>query len=164
MAKHLQPRDFRVATSIRHIFSIPVLLISLSCSLNLPSSMASTRSQEYPSIPVFSSSSMPPLPVETGTGNPLSDLTDECFKIVSGVLTPMYVFGGKVPGFHELLYRVFLKSYTTHKDTLELFKMPPLQNTVPSFIYDQGRNRGFVVNITMQGVCDVYKLPVVSFV
>jgi len=105
---------------------------------------------------------MPQIPPKPATESPYN-LTDDCQKIVIRILDQMYVGGGKVPEINELQYRVFLKSYTTHNDTLELLKIPLLRNAVPTFIYDQGKNRGFVVKITLQEVCDVYKLPAVSF-
>ncbi|KAF2427850.1 hypothetical protein EJ08DRAFT_720092 [Tothia fuscella] len=72
------------------------------------------------------------------------------------------MFGGKVPTINELQYRVYLKSYATHNDTLQLLQSPLLHDTPPVYVYDRGRNRGFVVNITLQQVCDVYKLPIVN--
>jgi hypothetical protein len=105
---------------------------------------------------------MRPIPPTPATENPYN-LTDECTQIVTGVLVPVYAGGGKTPEIKELRYRVFLKSYTTQNDTLNLLQIPLLRNVGPIYIYDQGKNRGFVVKVTIQEVCDIYKLPAVSF-
>jgi hypothetical protein len=60
------------------------------------------------------------------------------------------------------LYRVRLKVFTTHADTLDILKMPSLQGVVPRTIYNKEKNRGFTANITDEQICELYQLPTVT--
>jgi len=56
-------------------------------------------------------------------------------------------------------YRVYLKPFTTEKDTMEVLQIPSLKSLVPTTIFDLEKNRGFRANLTFQQACDVYQLP-----
>jgi hypothetical protein len=73
------------------------------------------------------------------------------------------LFGGFFGGFKtpNSTFRVHLKPFTTHSDTLEILKMPFLQGVIPTTIYDQGKNRGFIARLSDEQLCNTYKLPVV---
>jgi hypothetical protein len=162
MAQRLQPRSLGDATSIRLSLPILFLLSTLSSSLVLP--RASRSIKPHATL----STSNPPsrfghaLSSNLVTDN-LSDInvTAECQPIFVGTVWPVYFGGGKMPALNELQYRVFLKTYATHNDTLEVLKTPLLKNIVPSTIYDHPAHKGFVIKISPQEVCDIYKLPIV---
>jgi hypothetical protein len=61
-----------------------------------------------------------------------------------------------------LRYCIYLKSYAAHNDTLELLRTPLLQDLKPTMIFDQEKNRGFVMRLEFQQVCDIYNIPIVS--
>jgi len=56
-------------------------------------------------------------------------------------------------------YRVYLKPFTTQKDTMEILQMLSLKSLVPTTIFDMEKNRGFRAHLTLQQACDVYQLP-----
>jgi hypothetical protein len=63
---------------------------------------------------------------------------------------------------NDTLYRVILKLFTTHNDTLDVLKLPSLRGLEPMTIYNQEKNRGFTARLTMEQICEIYYLPIVS--
>jgi len=60
------------------------------------------------------------------------------------------------------IYRVRLKLFTTHKDTLEILAMPAMADVTPIAIFDKDKHRGFTANLSKEQVCELYHLPTVS--
>jgi hypothetical protein len=52
-------------------------------------------------------------------------------------------------------YRVFLKPFASHADTLEILKMPRLRAVVPTTMFDQAKDRGFIAKLTDEQLCDI---------
>jgi hypothetical protein len=99
----------------------------------------------------------------------------ECGTLINGLSTPSPMFplysgqngiwelmqnGGKLNRMNWV-YRVHLKTFTTHANTLEILKMPPFQDIAPVKIYDQGNHRGFEAKLSDEQICELYKLPMV---
>lgn len=96
----------------------------------------------------------------------LNNLTEECLQINAPMLfISMFTFSELGPRPEVLstdhMYRVHLKAFTSHSDTLEILKRPSLRSIVPTAVYNQGKDRGFVANLTYEQVCEIYKLPTV---
>lgn len=60
------------------------------------------------------------------------------------------------------IYRVRLKLFTTHKDTLEILAMPAMADVTPIAIFDKDKHRGFTANLSKEQVCELYHLPTVT--
>jgi hypothetical protein len=92
-----------------------------------------------------------------------SKLSMDCQKIhVSMLGWTILLFGSKTADpmtMKDRDYRVYLKPFTTQKDTMEILQMPSLKSLVPTKIFDLEKNRGFRANLTLQQACDVYQLP-----
>jgi hypothetical protein len=160
MAQRVQPRSPRHASLIRVSLSLLLHLSTLSSSLDLPNTIRSIKPLETLDTPIFPSRFRHALSSSPVIDNPFN-LTLECLQIVPNITWTNYAGGGKTPAIDELEYRVFLKTYATQNDTLEVLKTPLLKNVVPLKIYDQATHKGFVVKMSYQEVCDVYKLPIV---
>ena len=159
MAAHSMPSIHIYATLIYLILAIVFLLSSVGSSFDLPNLRPSTLQRALISLKSRSLQTLP-----TSANEPSFNVTDDCFEILNNVVVGYVMNGGgrtKEENFRDR-YRVFLKLYATHKDTLQLLKTQPLKNAVPLMIYDQGKDRGIAVQLSLQQVCDVYRLPMVG--
>jgi hypothetical protein len=97
-----------------------------------------------------------------------SQLSLDCKKILSPILAwTMFLYSSKPTNPMEMKdgdYRVYLKPFTTQKDTMEILQMPFLKNLMPTAIFDQEKNRGFRANLTHQQACDLYQHPNVCLI
>lgn len=97
-----------------------------------------------------------------------SILSLDCQKIhVTMLGWTIMLFGSKMADpfrMKDRNYRVYLKPFTTQRDTMEILQMPSLKSLVPTTIFDQEKNRGFRANLTLQQACDVYQLPNVCLI
>jgi hypothetical protein len=97
-----------------------------------------------------------------------SKLSLDCQKIHAPMLGwTVFLFGSNTADPMKMKdrdYRVYLKPFTTQKDTIEILQMPFLKSLVPTTIFDQEKNRGFRANLTLQQACDVYQLPNVRLI
>jgi len=97
-----------------------------------------------------------------------SELSLDCQKIHVIMLGwNIMLFGSKIADplrMKDRDYRVYLKPFTTQKDTMEILQMSFLKTLVPTTIFDLKKNRGFRANLTLQQVCDVYQLPNVCLI
>jgi hypothetical protein len=64
---------------------------------------------------------------------------------------PILIFVG--PRNKDTSFRVVLKPFATHSDTLELLQLPPLRNVTPIAIFDQEKDRGFLAKLTEDQLC-----------
>jgi hypothetical protein len=92
-----------------------------------------------------------------------SKLSLDCLKILAPMLGWTILLLGPNTADPMMMkdrdYRVYLKPFTTQKDTIEILQMPFLKSLVPTTIFDLEKNRGFRANLTLQQACDVYQLP-----
>ena len=59
-------------------------------------------------------------------------------------------------------YRIRLKLFTTHKDTLEILAMPAFATVRPIAIFDKDKHRGFTADLSEEQICELYHLPNVT--
>jgi hypothetical protein len=59
-------------------------------------------------------------------------------------------------------YRVRLKLFTTHSNTLELLTMPAIVGITPIAIFDKDKHRGFTADLSKEQVCELYHRPTVT--
>jgi hypothetical protein len=162
MAQLWKLRSFIDATSIHFSLSILSLISSLSTSSHVHSLPKTINAEESSSTPISSSRLVHSVALSPATDYTMN-VTDECRPLFNAIIWPIYMGGGKTPEFSELQYRVYLKAYATHHDTLEFLKTPLLRNVEPIEIYDRGRNRGFKAKLSGQQMCDIYALPIVCY-
>jgi hypothetical protein len=87
-----------------------------------------------------------------------SNLTEDCARI-HNVLRREFLFLNKTKG--DISYRVRLKLFTVHQDTLDILKMPAFANVKPMAIFNKDKHRGFTSKLTKEQVCELYYLPTV---
>jgi hypothetical protein len=86
------------------------------------------------------------------------NLTEDCARI-HNVLRREFLFLNKSKG--DISYRVRLKLFTVHQDTLDILKMPAFANIEPMAIFNKDKHRGFTAELTKKQVCELYHLPIV---
>jgi hypothetical protein len=64
---------------------------------------------------------------------------------------PLFMFSGRRN--KDTSFRVVLKPFATHSNTLGLLQLPPLRNVTPIAILDQEKDRGFIAKLTEGQLC-----------
>jgi len=87
------------------------------------------------------------------------NLTEDCSKIHDTLLQTFFITYriAKVT-----TYRVRLKRFTTHKDTLEILARPAFVDVTPIAIFDKDKHRGFTAELSKEKICELYHLSTVS--
>jgi hypothetical protein len=88
-----------------------------------------------------------------------NNLTDDCSKIHDSLSQTFFITYSVAK---ITAYRVRLKRFTTHEDTLEVLARPALADVTPMAIFDKDKHRGFTASLSKSQVCELYHLPTVS--
>jgi hypothetical protein len=64
---------------------------------------------------------------------------------------PLFIFSGRRN--KDTSFRVVLKPFAAHSDTLGLLQLPPLRNVTPIAILNQEKDRGFIAKLTEGQLC-----------
>lgn len=97
--------------------------------------------------------------VGPATLNETHNLSEDCIRIHNDL---KHNFVSSYEPLDVVPYRVRLKLFTTHKDTLEILTMPAFANIKPIAIFNKDKHRGFTADFSKQQICDLYHLPAVS--
>lgn len=98
------------------------------------------------------------VPQNVGPATPGANLTEDCNRIHESL--QMFFITSLKPTVTA--YRVRLKRFTTHKDTLETLARPAMADVTPMAIFDKDKHRGFTATLSKNQVCELYHLPTVS--
>jgi hypothetical protein len=80
--------------------------------------------------------------------------TSDCVRTLSPMdnfFDPILIHVGRRN--KDTSFRVVLKSFATHSDTLGLLQLPLLRNVTPIAILDQEKDRGFIAKLTEGQLC-----------
>jgi hypothetical protein len=88
-----------------------------------------------------------------------NNLTEDCSKIHDSLSQTFFI---TYRAANITAYRVRLKRFTTHDDTLKILARPAIADVTPMAIFDKDKHRGFTAALSKTQVCELYHLPTVS--